>query len=128
LSPPGRFSDKVLEEYCSPYGLETLYDPEGYAKIEGDCGDTIEVFLKRDRDGGLIMAYRTDGCAPTIACCSMLSRMVRGRNPKAAEAITKEELIDALGGLPEDHLHCAELALSTFFKALLDMQLRTGTS
>lgn len=115
-------SDKVLEEYHSPYGMETLFEPDAHAIIEGACGDTIEMFLKLDKENILHMSYRTDGCIATVACCSMLSKTVLGRTPQEAESIREEDLVEALGGLPSDHLHCATLAVDTFFKALLKLQ------
>jgi nitrogen fixation NifU-like protein len=122
----GRFSNAVLEEFHSPYGMETIFDPDGYSKVTGGCGDTFEVFLRLREDGTIHMAFRTDGCIPTVACGSMLSRIVRGRTVPEAEKTTEEELISALGGLPSDHLHCATLAVDVLFKAILDMQTRSA--
>ncbi|MDG6225528.1 MAG: iron-sulfur cluster assembly scaffold protein [Candidatus Thermoplasmatota archaeon] len=122
MSGSEEYSDKVLEEYHSPYGMETLFDPDGHAVVEGVCGDTIEMFLRLDEEKLLHMSYRTDGCIATVACCSMLSKIILGRAPKEAESIREEDLVEALGGLPSDHLHCATLAVDTFFKALLELQ------
>lgn len=124
MSGSKEYSDKVLEEYHSPYGMETLFDPDGHAVVNGSCGDTIEMFLKLDGEGKLHMAYRTDGCIATVACCSMLSKTVLGMAPDQARSLSEEDLVEALGGLSSDHLHCATLALDTFFKALLVLETR----
>jgi len=126
ITGEGPFSERVMEEYGSPYGFETLYDPDGHAEVKGSCGDSIEIFLVSGSDGRLRMAFRTDGCIPTVACGSMLCRMVKGRTPKEALELTEDDLIEALGGLPEDHRHCATLAIDTLFKALLDLETRLG--
>jgi nitrogen fixation NifU-like protein len=63
-------------------------------------------------------AEMTDGCGPTVACGSMLTRMVQGRNPAEAAAIEAAELILALDGLPPEHIHCATLAVNTLHQAI----------
>jgi nitrogen fixation NifU-like protein len=60
----------------------------------------------------------TDGCGATIACGSMLTSMIKGKSLDEAEAITEDDLIAALGGLPEENLHCAHLAIITLRDAL----------
>jgi nitrogen fixation NifU-like protein len=44
--------------------------------------------------------------------------MVKGKSVKEAEAITDNDLVTALEGLPEENLHCAHLAIITLEKAL----------
>jgi len=60
----------------------------------------------------------TDGCGSTIACGSMLTSMVKGKSLDEVEAITEDDLIAALEGLPEENLHCAHLAIITLRDAL----------
>jgi nitrogen fixation NifU-like protein len=62
----------------------------------------------------------TDGCGPTVACGSMLTKMVTGKSLEDAAEILPEDLLKALGGLPEENIHCAELAVSTLHDALLN--------
>jgi nitrogen fixation NifU-like protein len=69
--------------------------------------------------------FMTDGCGPTIACGSMLTTMVRGMSLEEAGEFRSMDLIEALGGLPEESLHCAELAVRTLRAAIADC-LRAG--
>lgn len=50
----------------------------------------------------------------------MITKMVCSKTISEAEKITPDELIGALGGLPKDHLHCAELAVMTLREAVID--------
>ena len=112
------YSKRVIEEYRDPKNIGWMEDSDGAAKFKGPCGDTMEFHLRVE--GGRIKDIRffTDGCGPSIACGSMLTQMARGRTLDGAADLSKEELIDALGGLPEESLHCAELAVTTLRKAL----------
>jgi nitrogen fixation NifU-like protein len=60
----------------------------------------------------------TDGCGPTVACGSRLTTMVRGMSLDEAYQVTQDVLVAALDGLPEESLHCAELAVNTLREAI----------
>ncbi|HEY90603.1 MAG TPA: iron-sulfur cluster assembly scaffold protein, partial [Dehalococcoidia bacterium] len=62
----------------------------------------------------------TDGCATTIAAGSMISELSKGKNIVRALGISQQEVLSALGGLPEESEHCALLASNTLKEALKD--------
>lgn len=62
--------------------------------------------------------FETYGCVPAIAAASFLSEAVRGRTLEDASRWTVESLVAALGGLPGNKRHCAELALEALGKLL----------
>jgi len=115
------YSERVIEEYRNPKNIGWMEDPDGAAKFKGPCGDTMVVYLKVE--GGRVKDIRffTDGCGPSIACGSMLTQMAQGRTVDGATDLSKEELIEALGGLPDESLHCAQLAVTTLRKAPEDL-------
>jgi nitrogen fixation NifU-like protein len=112
------FSTKVLEEAHQPQNVGIMLDPDGHALLRGPCGDMMEMFL-RVRDARIeIAAFMTDGCGATVACGSMLTRMVKGKTLDEATAIEAADLILALDGLPPEHVHCATLAVHTLRQAV----------
>jgi NifU-like protein involved in Fe-S cluster formation len=62
----------------------------------------------------------TDGCGATIACGSMLTKMVRSKTLSEAAEITHEDLLTALDGMPEGHEHCAKLAVKTLRQTIIN--------
>ena len=62
--------------------------------------------------------FWTDGCGASIACGSMLMKMIKGEPIDAVLAITSNNLVEMLGGLPKEHLHCTVLAVNTLHKAI----------
>ncbi len=112
------FSEKVLKEYNDPQNVGRMPDPDSSGVIRGPCGDTMEIYLKAD--GGTLTdtTFMTDGCGPTIACGSRLTGMVKGMSVEEAGTVTDTMLTEALDGLPEEHLHCAKLAVDTLQKAM----------
>ncbi|BBO68264.1 hypothetical protein DSCA_21940 [Desulfosarcina alkanivorans] len=99
---------------------ERLDKPDGYGKKTGDCGDTVEFFMKLDRDAIGTLAYDIDGCLNTNACCNAIVSLVEGKGMDAAWEITPEQVAGFLESLPQDHFHCAELAVGTLYLALAD--------
>ena len=62
--------------------------------------------------------FWTDGCGTSIACGSMLTKMIQGKTIEETSTITSEKLNDALDGLPENHVHCTVLAVNTLRKTI----------
>jgi nitrogen fixation NifU-like protein len=52
----------------------------------------------------------------------MLTAMVQGKTLEEAAAIRAADLVAALDGLPEEHVHCASLAVNTMRLAILGQQ------
>jgi 7,8-dihydropterin-6-yl-methyl-4-(beta-D-ribofuranosyl)aminobenzene 5'-phosphate synthase len=114
----------LYEAYAAePINTKRMTDPSAAAVITGPCGDTMEVYL--DIEGGTIIGafYHTDGCGATHACGSALTAIVTGKSVGDALSLSPGSIIDALGNLPEDHVHCAVLAVSTLHKALAEYLL-----
>lgn len=99
---------------------ERLSQPDGYANKSGDCGDTIEFYLAVSEDKICRLAFDTNGCIHTVACCNAIGELVEGKTLDAAWKVIPETVIDFLKSLPEDHHHCAELAVGTLYLALAD--------
>jgi len=117
-APPDGFSDRVIAECFDPANLERLARCDAHATFTGWCGDTMEIYLLLDGDVIDHASFMTDGCGATVACGSMLTKMAKGLSLDEAGAMEPARLIEALGGLPADHAHCAELAIKTLRKAI----------
>ncbi|GAH82451.1 unnamed protein product, partial [marine sediment metagenome] len=86
---------------------------------EGPCGDTMQFFLKI-KDGMIEKAnFITDGCGPSVAAGCQTTLLIKGKSIDVAENLTAEDIDNALRGLPEDHKHCAELAVRTLQRAIM---------
>jgi nitrogen fixation NifU-like protein len=121
------YSPQVIHESRYPSNVGRMGDCDASAAVLGWCGDTMEVYL-RVQDGKIAQAtFLTDGCGPTVASGSMLIKIVSGLPLDEALQITADDLLAALGGLPDENAHCAQLAVNTLHQALSDYQ-STSTS
>jgi len=122
LDMMGKYSDTVIDHARNPRNVGNIPKADGFAQEEGECGDTLAIWLSV-KDNRIDRAtFWTDGCGTSIACGSMVTVMAISRTVEEALKITPEDILDELGGLPEDHVHCAVLAAHTLNQALKDYQ------
>ena len=112
------YSQDVIAEFKNPSNVGTLDDPDGRGVADGLCNDMMEMYVKMENGKVAKCVFMTDGCGATIACGSRLTKKAIGRTCEEAMTIRPEELIDDLGGLPDDHRHCASLAVIALRNAL----------
>jgi nitrogen fixation NifU-like protein len=114
------YSEKTIDHFLNPRNLAEIPAPDGFGRVTGSCGDTMEICLKV-RDGRVTNAsFWTDGCGTSIASGSMVTELAKGKSILEARKITQQDVLDALGGLPEESLHCALLAADTLKEAIKD--------
>jgi len=114
------YSEKVIDHFLNPRNLGEFEDADGFGRVTGPCGDTMQICLKA-KDGKITdVRFTTDGCGTTIACGSMTTEMIKGKAITEALRITSEDILNSLGGLPEPNIHCSLLAANTLKEALRD--------
>jgi nitrogen fixation NifU-like protein len=112
------YSEKFKKEFMKPENIGRIKDPDSYVSITGVCGDTIEIYLVV-RDGGISdISFMTDGCGATITCASFVTRTAKGKSLEEALRIKPEDVDTYFEGLPEEHKHCAKLAVITLVEAI----------
>ena len=112
------YSETVIDHAMAPRNLGVMQDADGFARVTGPCGDTMEIWLKVNNDVIAGAAFMTDGCGPSIASGSIVTEIARGKTISNAQKITQRDVLDALGGLPEESEHCALLATDTLKAAV----------
>lgn len=114
------YSETTIDHAMNPRNVGDMRDADGFAKVTGPCGDTMEIWL-RIKNGTIAEAsFLTDGCGTSIASGSMVTEMVKGRSITEAQKINQQDVLTALGGLPEESQHCALLVANTLKAAIRD--------
>ena len=112
------YSETVIDHAMNPRNLGDMEDADGFARVTGPCGDTMEIWL-RAKNGDLTDAtFLTDGCGTSVASGSMVTEMAKGKNVTEAQKISQQDVLTALDGLPEESQHCALLAANTLKEAI----------
>ena len=114
------YGEVAFERWRSPRYMGALTDPDGYGRVTGKCGDTIQIYLLFEEDRVKQSSFQTDGCGSSIVCGSFAAELALGKIPDALAEITGETILEKIGGLPEEDRHCAFLAAEGLREALDD--------
>ena len=116
------YSDKVLTLAYEPVNVGEIENPDGSARVMGECGDWMQIYLKITGDTISEVRFLTDGCGATLACGSAVTELVRARTPWEVTKIYPQTVIRYLDGLPASHMHCAVLAVQALKEALRSLK------
>ena len=106
------YSPEVLDHFQSPRNAGDIESPDASAELENPaCGDSLRLSVKLDAGRIVDIRFRAKGCVPAIACGSALTELVRGRKVDEARELQREELVQAVGGLPAASAHASHLAI-----------------
>ena len=117
-----KYGRTLVEHANDPRNRYHMKNADGHASFRGSCGDTMQFWVKMNGDLIEKVSFDANGCEVTLAVGSMLTTMAKGKSAGEAMRITPEQIINALGGVPEDHEHCAALAKNSLCKALLNYE------
>ncbi len=102
------------------YGNPVVENPQGIAKVSGNCGDTMEIGLQIRDDVVTSTHGWTDGCSFSKLCVEAAAMLARDKKIDEVKKINMISIMELVGQLPETHLHCAQLAETTLQRSLED--------
>jgi len=121
------FNATILEHFERPRNAGELAAPALLAEASNPvCGDILRLWVLPEAGSIREIRFKAKGCVAAIASASMLTEMVRGRKLEEASKLSSEEISAALGGLPPESGHAAELAVETLKIALQQALARPG--
>ena len=115
------YSEKVMDHFQHPRNVGVIEDANGVGEVgNAKCGDIMKMYLKIKDNKIEDVKFETFGCGSAIASSSIATEMIKGRTLDDALALTNQEVVDALGGLPAHKLHCSVLAEEAVKSAIQD--------
>ena len=112
------YSNKAIEYYTEKVNVGEIKDPSVHFAHTGPCGDTMEVFLRIESNIIKDAKFLAIGCAGAFASGSALMKLIKGKTLEEAEAIDEENIMNHLGDIPKQKIHCACLAKRTLRQAI----------
>jgi len=113
------YSAQLLDHFQNPRNAGEIADADAVAEIENPaCGDVLRLSLKFSA-GRIVQAqFKAKGCVAAIACGSALTELVAGKMLNEVLNLRRENVVAAVGGLPQASTHAAQLALDALSQAL----------
>lgn len=112
------FSNRAINFYTQMINVGVINDPSVSITYTGPCGDTMEVFLVISSDVIKDAKFQTIGCVGAFVSASALTEMIKGKTLEQVKKISKEDIVNFVGGLPESKIDCVCLARTTLEKAI----------
>ena len=115
------YNEKVMEAFKNPKNVGEIEDASGVGTVgNASCGDIMQISLKIENDIIVDAKFKTFGCAAAIATSSTATDMIIGMTVEEALKVTNKKVVECLGGLPSQKIHCSVLAEEAIKKAIED--------
>ena len=115
------YSQQYMTHFQSPQNLGVIENPTAKVEVQykgKGCFDRIRMFMLVNDGVAEDIKYQVRGCSGTIAACSALTTLVMGNSIDNIKQLSKENVIQALNGIPEKKLHSVELVMEALQKLL----------
>ena len=119
------YNEKVMEAFKNPKNVGEIENASGVGTVgNASCGDIMQISLKIENDIILDAKFKTFGCAAAIATSSTATDMIIGMTVDQALQVTNKKVVECLGGLPSQKIHCSVLAEEAIKKAIEDYKAK----
>lgn len=114
-----QYTQKVIDHFKNPHNQGEIKNADAVGQAGNPvCGDVMKIYLKIKDDKIADIKFETLGCAAAIAVSSALTDLVKGKTLDEALAITKDNIVEDLGGLPPVKIHCSMLGVEALHEAI----------
>ena len=108
------YSSELLDHFQNPRNAGEVESPDRTARLENPaCGDILELTLKLEDKRIADIRFRAKGCVPAMACGSAITELIKGKSVDDARHVSREDLVQKVGGLPQASTHASHLAMDT---------------
>ena len=118
-----KYTEKVMEHFRNPRNIGEIKDADGVGTVGNPvCGDVMTIYIKVKNNIIKDIKFKTYGCAAAIASTSIATEIVKGKTLDEAMKLTRKDIAEELGGLPDYKMHCSNLASDAIHKAIEDFR------
>ena len=120
------YTKEVLKHFRNPHNVGKIENSDGIGKVGNIiCGDVMWIYIKvkkNNKKEDIIkdIKFETFGCVAALATSSALTDLAKGKTLEKALKIKKDDVVNALGGLPSIKIHCSFLAVDALSEAIYD--------
>jgi nitrogen fixation NifU-like protein len=108
-----------MDHFANPRNVGEIKDADGVGEVGNPiCGDMMTFYIKVKNNIIEDVKFKTFGCGAAIAVSSMVSEMVHGKTLEEVMSLTNADVAKALGGLPQNKMHCSNLGADALHKAV----------
>ena len=121
------YNETVVDHFTNPRNVGEMKEDEydGFS-LTGDpeCGDQMKLWIKIESGKIADIKFKSFGCPGAIATSSMMTVLGTGKKIEEAKQLTDDDVIEALGGIPEQKKHCSLMGTDALHAAIKDYEQR----
>lgn len=110
--------EKGFDRWRNPKFCGPIKNPDGYACLTGQCGDTMEMYIRVSGSSVKQVGYMTDGCSSSSIAGSFAAEIALGKTFEEVLDLQAKDVLDCIGTFPKEEEHCAHLSIRTLQEAL----------
>ena len=116
------YNEKVIKRFSHPKNTGEIRGASGVGTVgNATCGDIMKIYIKVDENEVITDAkVKTFGCAAAIASSDVAVDLIKDKTIDEALQITNQDVLDVLGELPAQKIHCSILAQEAIDAAVKD--------
>ncbi|MDR1917455.1 MAG: iron-sulfur cluster assembly scaffold protein [Christensenellaceae bacterium] len=118
-----KYTDTVMARFNNgqPKNGGMIKNADGVGQVgNARCGDIMKIYLSIENGKIKDAKFKTFGCVSAIASTDIACDMIKGKTVAEALELSNQDVVDALGGLPEIKIHCSVLAKEAIEAAVED--------
>lgn len=113
------YSPQLLDHFEHPRNAGQVANPSASSQVENPaCGDVLKLTVRIEAERIAEIRFLAKGCVAAMACGSALTELLLGRTLAEARGLRREDLIQAVGGLPEASNHASHVAFDALRQLL----------
>ncbi|MEE4311365.1 MAG: iron-sulfur cluster assembly scaffold protein [candidate division KSB1 bacterium] len=114
-------NEKIVDHFLNPRNIGEIENPDGHAVVgDPSCGDHIKVWIRVQDEIITDFKYKVFGCWGAISTTSVISELAIGKTLREAVTLSDDDVIRALGGIPENKKHCSLLGVQGLKAAIAE--------
>jgi nitrogen fixation NifU-like protein len=113
------YNKKVMEIFLNPMNVGEIRGADGVGEVgNAACGDIMKMYLKVENEIIVDAKFKTFGCAAAIVSTSLATELVKGKTIEEALQVTNQQILDEMGDIPSQKIHCSVMAEEAIFSAV----------
>ncbi|MFH1607938.1 MAG: iron-sulfur cluster assembly scaffold protein [archaeon] len=119
------YTKELMKRFSNPKFVKSLKKPDGVGEIGNvSCGDVMHLEIKVKDNKIEDIGFKTFGCGAAIASSDVVCELAKGKTLDEAKKLTKDDIVEKLGGMPKIKVHCSVLGIEALKKAIEDYEER----
>jgi len=116
------YSTEAMKRFRESKNAGTLKGANGKGEVGNpSCGDVMRMYILVDENEVITDAkFKTFGCVAAIVSTDIACDLIRGKTIKQALKITNKDVLEVMGNVPPQKIHCSVMAGEAIEAAVAD--------